>query len=110
MNPVRNRSSQDDRSRAKGRTVSNGVKTFREKVFDVVRKIPEGKVVTYKEVARRAGNEKASRAVGAILRTNYAPDIPCHRVIHSNGVIGNYNRGGSLAKAKILKKEGYVSR
>mgnify|MGYP001567219170 CR=1 FL=1 len=59
--------------------------TFKEKVFAVVKKIPKGGVLTYKEVAKKAGNEKASRAVGNILNTNYNPDIPCHRVVRSDG-------------------------
>ena len=82
------------------------MKTFADKVRDIVRKIPEGKTMTYKEVAGKAGNEKAARAVGAIMRTNYDPDIPCHRVIKSDGSLGSYNRGGTLRKKAILKKEG----
>ena len=78
---------------------------FSEKVYQVVRKIPKGKVLTYKEVAKRAGKPKAYRAVGNILNKNYNPEIPCHRVIRSDGKIGEYNRG-TLNKLKILKKEG----
>ena len=59
--------------------------TFKEKVFSVVKKIPRGKILTYGEVARRAGSPRASRAVGSILKTNYSKDIPCHRVIRSDG-------------------------
>lgn len=77
---------------------------FKEKVYEVVKKIPKGKVLTYKEVAKRAGNEKASRAVGNILNKNYDPSIPCHRVIRADGKIGGYNRGSYL-KEKILKLE-----
>ena len=79
--------------------------SFTEKVLDVVRAIPKGSVMTYKEVAIKAGNEKAVRAVGTILSKNYNPDIPCHRVIRSNGSIGNYNRGTDN-KIKILRSEG----
>jgi methylated-DNA-[protein]-cysteine S-methyltransferase len=82
------------------------MKTFADKVRDVVRKIPKGKTMSYKEVAKKAGNEKASRAVGAVMRTNYDPDIPCHRVIKSDGTLGSYNRGGTLRKKQILKEEG----
>lgn len=85
---------------------SNGVKTFADKVRDVVRKIPKGKSVTYKEVATKAGNPKAARAVGAIMRTNYDDSIPCHRVIRSDGSLGSYNRGGTLRKQEILQREG----
>lgn len=80
------------------------MKSFREKVFEVVRKIPKGKTLTYKEVARRAGSPNAARAVGNILKTNYDPKIPCHRVIRSDGRIGEYNRGREN-KIKLLKKE-----
>jgi len=80
--------------------------TFTEKVYEVVRKIPTGKVLTYQEVARRAGSPKAMRAVGNILNKNYNLSIPCHRVIKSDGTIGGYNRG-TKAKKRILKQEGY---
>jgi methylated-DNA-[protein]-cysteine S-methyltransferase len=80
---------------------------FQEKVYAVVRKIPKGKVLTYKEVAKRVGKPKAYRAVGTILSRNFNPLIPCHRVIRTDGKIGNYNRGGSVSKIKILKAEGY---
>lgn len=82
-------------------------KTFTEKVYEVVKKIPEGKALSYKEVAKKAGSEKAFRAVGNILNKNYDPLIPCHRVIKSNGQLGGYNRG-SVNKKKILLKEGFL--
>lgn len=81
--------------------------TFREKVYAVVRKIPRGKVLTYKEVAKRAGKSEAYRAVGNVLNGNRDPKIPCHRVIRSDGKIGGY-RYGKNSKIKILKKEGYL--
>lgn len=81
-------------------------KSFKEKVLDLVRKIPKGKVLTYKEVAKRAGNEKASRAVGSFMKANFDPTVPCHRVIRTDGKIGDYNRGGTSAKIALLKKEG----
>ncbi len=83
-------------------------KSFSDKVRDVVRKIPKGKVLTYKEVARKAGNEKASRAVGSIMKKNYDNTIPCHRVIRSDGAAGEYNRGGTKKKLMILKSEGVL--
>lgn len=79
--------------------------SFKEKVFSVVKKIPAGKVMTYREVAAKAGNPKAARAVGAALRTNYAPEIPCHRVIATNGALTGYNRG-LKAKEQLLMEEG----
>ena len=82
------------------------MKSFADKVRDVVKKIAKGKTMTYKEVAKRAGNEKASRAVGAVMRGNYDPAIPCHRVIKSDGTFGSYNRGGAKRKEQILKEEG----
>lgn len=81
------------------------MKTFRQKVLEITSKIPKGKTLTYKQVAIQAGNPKASRAVGAILKTNFDPKIPCHRVIRSDGKTGGYNRG-SENKIKILKQEG----
>ena len=66
------------------------MKTFSDKVRDIVRRIPKGKTLTYKAVAAKAG--KAARAVGAIMRTNYDPSIPCHRVIASDGSIRGYVR------------------
>jgi methylated-DNA-[protein]-cysteine S-methyltransferase len=79
--------------------------TFKEKVFEVVRAIPAGKTMTYKEVASTAGRPRAYRAVGNILNANYDPGIPCHRVIRSDGKTGGYNRG-SQAKERILRAEG----
>lgn len=79
---------------------------FTEKVKAVVKKIPKGKVLTYKEVAMLAGNSKASRAVGSIMKKNYDPNIPCHRVIRSDGGMGGYNRGGAEKKLLILLREG----
>ncbi len=78
---------------------------FQERVFNVVKQIPKGKTLTYGEVALRAGNPGAARAVGSILSTNYDPKIPCHRVIRSDGKMGGYNRGIEN-KIKILTKEG----
>lgn len=82
------------------------MKSFTEKVYEVVKKIPKGKVLTYKEVAKKAGNEKASRAVGNILHNNFDSQIPCHRVIRSDGKLGGYNRGGEK-KMEMLREEGY---
>jgi len=79
-------------------------KSFAQKVFEVVRKIPKGRILTYKEVASRAGSPRAHRAVGNILNRNYNPKIPCHRVICSDGKAGGYNRG-MHKKVLILRKE-----
>lgn len=78
---------------------------FCKRVLDIVRLIPKGSVLTYGEVARRAGNPKAARAVGVILKTNYDSMIPCHRVIRSDGSLGGYNRGPQI-KERLLLAEG----
>ncbi|OHA42517.1 MAG: hypothetical protein A3G59_00945 [Candidatus Taylorbacteria bacterium RIFCSPLOWO2_12_FULL_47_20] len=75
----------------------------------MVCKIPSGATLSYSEVASRAGNPPAARVVGAILKTNHDPKIPCHRVICKNGKIGGYNRGVVLKKAR-LKEEQRLSR
>jgi methylated-DNA-[protein]-cysteine S-methyltransferase len=84
--------SEDTRDEIEQKRYSQYMKRFSDKVRDIVRKIPKGKTMTYKEVAARAGNPKAARAVGAVMRTNYDPSIPCHRVIASDGSMGGYNR------------------
>jgi methylated-DNA-[protein]-cysteine S-methyltransferase len=80
---------------------------FSEKVLSVVRKIPKGKTLSYKRVAEKAGSPRAFRAVGSVLKKNYSPKIPCHRVIKSNGKTGEYNRGKEN-KIIILRKEGVL--
>lgn len=77
---------------------------FQSKVYAVVKKIPKGKTLTYKQVAEKIGQPGACRAVGNALNKNYDPAIPCHRVVRSDGSMGGYNRG-SDQKAKILKAE-----
>lgn len=77
---------------------------FKEKILEVVKKIPKGSVLTYKQVAKKAGNPRGYRAVGNILAKNYDPKVPCHRVIRSDGKIGGYNRGEKIKKG-LLDKE-----
>lgn len=77
---------------------------FASNVLKIVSRIPAGKVLSYKEVAVKAGNPKAYRAAGNILSRNYDPDIPCYRVIRSDGKIGGYNRG-VWRKKVLLDKE-----
>lgn len=84
------------------------MKSFADKVRDIVRKIPKGTTMTYKQVAIKAGNPQAARAVGAVMRTNYLEDVPCHRVVRSDGGLGDYNRGGIARKAAILREEGAI--
>lgn len=77
---------------------------FKQKVYEVVKKIPRGETLTYKEVAALAGKPNAYRAVGTILSKNFDPAIPCHRVVRSDGKLGEYNRGAER-KAEILQEE-----
>jgi methylated-DNA-[protein]-cysteine S-methyltransferase len=81
------------------------MQSFSQKVYAVVSKIPRGKVFTYAEVAKLAGNPKASRAVGNILNKNRNPKVFCHRVIRSDGSVGGFAFGNSK-KIKILQSEG----
>lgn len=79
--------------------------TFQDTVCAVVKKIPMGKMMTYKEVARRSGSPRAYRAVGNIMKRNTDPAIPCHRVIKSDGTPGGYN-GLAGKKLELLRGEG----
>ena len=78
--------------------------SFKDKVLVVVKKIPKGKTLSYMEVAELAGSPKAFRVVGSIMKANKDKNIPCHRVIRSDGRIGKYNglRGDKL---NLLKNE-----
>jgi len=80
------------------------METFTKKVYEIVRNIPIGKTMSYKEVAIKADNPKAYRAVGNILNKNYNEDIPCHRVIRTDGKTGGYNRGSEIKKIKLIKE------
>jgi O-6-methylguanine DNA methyltransferase len=79
---------------------------FADKVRAVVRQIPVGTVMTYGAVATKAGYPGAARAVGAVMKDNYDLTVPCHRVIRSDGTLGEYNRGGPAAKRALLMREG----
>jgi len=78
---------------------------FRNKVLDIVKKIPKGKILTYKKVSELAGFPRAWRAVGNVLSKNRNLKIPCHRVIKSNGKIGGFNLG-IKKKIALLMREG----
>lgn len=75
-------------------------------VYDLLLKIPAGKVSTYGDLARALGNSSASRAIGRILGENPNPiKVPCHRIVMSNGRIGGYAYG-TAKKRQLLEKEG----
>lgn len=78
---------------------------FSERVRSVVRSIPKGETLSYKQVAALAGSPNAARAVGTIMKNNYDNTVPCHRVIKSDGSPGGYNRGGEERKRKLLEQE-----
>jgi len=79
--------------------------SFSKKVFALVRKIPKGKVSTYKDLLEKVNLHP--RTIGKILKTNLDPiKTPCHRVVKSNGSLGGYFGNQTRAKAKILQKEG----
>jgi methylated-DNA-[protein]-cysteine S-methyltransferase len=82
---------------------------FQKRVYDIVKKIPRGKVLSYKEIAKLTGSSRAWRAVGNILNKNRDPKIPCYRVIKSDGKIGGY-KNGPRKKAYVLRKEGVIIR
>lgn len=79
---------------------------FRDRFYQLVRQIPAGKVTSYRLLAEALGDKRAARAVGRLLNQNPKPvEIPCHRVVRSNGQIGGYVRG-KKRKKKLLQEEG----
>ena len=79
--------------------------SFPQKVWTLTARIPAGQVSTYRQIAL-ALNSRAYRAVGQALHNNpYAPGVPCHRVVGSNGRLTGY-AGGLAMKARLLIKEG----
>jgi|SRR3989338_7858149 len=80
---------------------------FQEKVYSLCKKVPKGKVTTYKEIGKAIGKRgQIYRAVGKALNKNpYAPNVPCHRVVASDGSLGGF-ASGSKKKVSMLKKEG----
>ncbi|HEV8601598.1 MAG TPA: MGMT family protein [Patescibacteria group bacterium] len=82
---------------------------FQQRVLKVTLRIPQGKVLTYKQVAEKLGNPNLARAVGNALGSNLdAPFVPCHRVIGSHSLGGYSAAGGVKTKIRMLKKEGYL--
>ena len=80
---------------------------FQLKVWNYLKTIPKGTVKTYKQVAIAIKSPKSARAVAnACGKNRYAPKIPCHRVIRSDGGLGGYSgRGGIKTKLRLLRSE-----
>lgn len=83
---------------------------FQQKVWKELSKIKKGTVVTYSELARRAGHPTAVRAVAsAVAKNPHLVVVPCHRVIRSDGTLGGYSgKGGIEGKRQLLKSEGVI--
>lgn len=82
------------------------MKNFNEKVWNAIKKIPKGKITTYKEISREVKSPFSARAVGNACNKNpFAPQVPCHRVVKSGGGIGGF-AFGTKKKIQLLKKEG----
>lgn len=80
---------------------------FQKRVYKILKKVPKGKVTTYGAIAKKLG-KKSYRAVGTALNKNpYAPHVPCHRVVKSNGEVGGFAHG-TKKKMEMLRKEGIV--
>lgn len=85
---------------------------FENSVYQITKKIPKGKVATYKQIAIALGDVHAVRAVGNALHKNpFAPDVPCHRVVNAQGLFAsNFGaKGGLIEQKRRLEKEGVVS-
>lgn len=83
-------------------------KSFSEKVYALTAQIPRGRISTYLVIAQALKNPRATRAVGNALHMNpYAPKVPCHRVVRSDGYVGGF-ANGTKKKIALLKREGVV--
>lgn len=86
--------------------------SFSQKVYQLTKKIPKGKVTTYKIIAQALGT-KASQAVGQALKRNpYAPIVPCHRVVASDGTLGGFSAkgGGQTTGSEIQRKKALLEK
>jgi len=77
---------------------------FSSRCYELLRKVPKGKITTYKDLAH-ALHTKAYQAVGTAMNKNPYPKVPCHRVVNSKGRVGQFAHG-TKKKIEILKKEG----
>lgn len=82
---------------------------FQIKVWKALMGIPRGQVRTYSEIARQIGHPNSARAVAnACAKNPYLPEVPCHRVIRTDGGLGGYSGpGGVETKRKLLREEGF---
>jgi methylated-DNA-[protein]-cysteine S-methyltransferase len=85
-----------------------GVPTLHARIYDIVRRIPSGRTLSYGQVADQLGERRLARAVGqAMARNPFAPVVPCHRVLGANGQPGGFSaRGGLRTKLQLLVIEG----
>ncbi|MBI4450398.1 MGMT family protein [Candidatus Woesearchaeota archaeon] len=80
---------------------------FEDKIYAALKRVPRGRVTTYKSLAEAVGS-KAYRAVGNAMNKNpYAPAVPCHRVVNSDGTLGGF-AWGAAKKARMLEEEGVI--
>lgn len=81
--------------------------SFQDKIYKITKLIPEGRVATYGQLAKLAGNPRAARVVGMCMKNNpNAPIVPCHRVVASNGELTGYSAGeGVVTKKQMLINE-----
>jgi O-6-methylguanine DNA methyltransferase len=80
---------------------------FSTRVLSIVKRIPAGQVATYGDVAAAAGQPRAARAVGNIMRDCSGAGVPCHRVVAANGLLGGYG-GNEHLKRSLLRAEGLI--
>ena len=84
--------------------------SLNDRVYEFVKRIPQGKVATYGQIALHLGNRNFARVVGNILHGNPDPEhIPCHRVVNAQGRLAqSYAFGGIEAQRRLLESEGVV--
>jgi methylated-DNA-[protein]-cysteine S-methyltransferase len=99
-----------DRNSAIKKLEKYGITEFQKKVLLATLKIKKGETKTYGQIAKEIGNKNACRAVGTALKMNPLPiEIPCHRVIKSDGSTGSYSGvRNSIKKIRLLKSEGAI--
>ena len=82
---------------------------FFEKVYEVVRLIPHGKVTSYGAIANYLGARKSARIVGYAMNNSHDKDVPAHRVVNRNGLLtGKHHFGGTNLMQQLLEEEGHI--